>query len=774
MALLKNLFIRMVVIGAVVLVIAPQPGHSQTSMPTGTIKGVLRDADTRAPLIGANVVLSNTNLGAATGSDGAFTIPRVPVGVYTLKFSYIGYEALAKTDVVVRSQRITFVEAALQPSALASEEIVVTAGYFPQSDEQPTSLFSFSQEEIRRAPGSAGDISRILMSLPSVAKINDQSNSLIVRGGSPLENAFFVDNIEIPNINHFPTQGASGGPIGMLNVDLIQDVDFFAGGFGAIYGDRLSSIMDIRFRDGNRDEFDGQLDLNFAGFGAVVEGPLFKKRGAWLLSLRRSYLDMLVDAIDVGTSVAPVYGDLQAKLTYELGSRHKFTALLVRGDDHNAPDQQTARENDMIFYGNQDIVENTVGVNWRALWAGAGYSNTSLSLTSTRFKEDFFETGSGDLLVKNRSLERAYKIRNVNHLRLLQSAALTFGFEAKRLTFDYDNFYPQYTDAFGEVVPASELTATPRATKLAAFASFKAQPFAALAVTLGSRVDKFSENDQVHFSPRLSFSYQLGARTALSGAAGLYRQNLPLLLLAQNPAHSALRDPQSSHIVLGLSHLLTENTRLSLELYQKNYRYFPIDPDQPALFVLDELFYRYGFFFSHERLVDVGRASAKGIELMVQKKLAKNFYGLASAAYFRANYRDAANVRRNRVFDNRLILSIEGGYKPNSKWEFSLRWIYAGGPPYTPFDEASSRALNRAVLDQNNINGARYPAYHSMNVRFDRRFHFSATNLVFYFSVWNAYNRQNVASYFWNQVENRPDVIRQWGMLPIFGLEFEW
>jgi hypothetical protein len=235
-----------------------------------------------------------------------------------------------------------------------------------------------------------------------------------------------------------------------------------------------------------------------------------------------------------------------------------------------------------------------------------------------------------------------------------------------------------------------------------------------------------------------------------------------------------LNDPAAIHYILGMNHLLTENTRLSVEVYQKNYSHFPIDPEQPALFLIDELFYRYGFFFNHERLVDTGKARARGIELMIQKKLAEDFYGLISTAYFQTQYRDQNGSWRNRVFDNRFIFSMEGGYKPNRNWEFSLRWIYAGGARYTPFNIDASQMLHRAVLDENRINQERYPAYHSLNLRFDRRFHFHTTNLIFYFSAWNAYNRKNVATYFWNEKKNQPDTIYQWNLLPIIGLEYEF
>ncbi len=765
-------FLLYVLIG--LLATKPVTGFTQNKKLVGTIKGQVVDGETQLPLLGANVVLVGAGLGDATDEAGRFEVQNVAVGSYSLQFGHIAYELWVIPDVVVRSKRTSFVTAELKMSSVEMEQVVVSTGYFRDVDDQPTSLTNFSSEEIRRAPGSAGDVSRILMSLPSVAKVNDQNNGLIVRGGSPVENAFVIDNIEVPNINHFPTQGASGGPIGMVNVDFIRDVDFFTAGFPVAFGDRLSSVMNISFREGNRDEFDGQLDLNFAGFGGVAEGPLAGVDGSWLVSLRRSYLDLLVDAIDVGTTVAPRFGDLQWKLVYDRNPRHKITTIGLWGEDRNANDREVAIENDMLVFGDQDISERTTGVNWRALWGGNGYSKTSVSLTATKFDEDLFETGSADLLVRNRSDERSWKLRNVNHFRLSDSYSIDFGFEAKRLRVDYDNFYADYTDALGGSVDALALNANISASQLGGFAGATFEPSSRLTTTLGLRADYASLTKNVVVSPRLSFSYKLGELTAITGSVGLFHQNLPLLLMAQNDAHRNLAQPSSRHFVLGLNRFLTENTKLTLEVYHKSYDHFPIDPQQPGLFVLDELFYRYGFFFNHAELLANGKASSRGIELTVQKKLAESIYGLASGSWFRSRYKGGDGIWRNRVFDNRFAVSLEGGWRPNSKWEFSLRWILAGGAPFTPFDQCASTALNRAVLDETRINDSRQPAYHSLNLRFDRRFHYSGSNLVFYLSVWNAYNRENVAGVFWNQHENRPDVIRQWTLLPIFGLEFEF
>ncbi|MCI0514816.1 hypothetical protein L0128_16500 [candidate division KSB1 bacterium] len=190
--------------------------------------------------------------------------------------------------------------------------------------------------------------------------------------------------------------------------------------------------------------------------------------------------------------------------------------------------------------------------------------------------------------------------------------------------------------------------------------------------------------------------------------------------------------------------------------------------------MIDDAYYQEGFFFNHPHLTDNGRAVSRGIEIMLQKKLAEKLYGLVSGAYFTTRYQGLDGSWRNRAFDNRLILSAEGGYKPNSKWEFSGRWIYAGGRPYTPFNLTASEKLNRAVLDEQRINAIRFPAYHSLNLRFDRRFHFNHSNLIAYLSIWNAYNRKNIAQQYWNQFKRQPDRIYQWGLLPIFGLEYEF
>jgi hypothetical protein len=749
--------------------LADNPGPSNPK--TGSIKVTVVDAITNAPLIGASIMVTDSRMGAAADIEGRASIRNIGAGGYSLSISLIGYEPTSLTDVMVRPERTTFVTAKLKPSAIETEGIVVSRGFFNDARSRPTSTTGYNAEEIRRSPGTAGDVSRILNILPGVAKVDDQMNNLVVRGGTPAEIGFYIDNIEIPNINHYPVQGASGGPIGLINTDFIQNVTFSAGGFPASYGDRLSSVMDIDFREGNHDEFDSQLDLHMAGFGAIVEGPFAKRKGSYLVSARRSFLDFLVDAI--GTGVAPKYSDYQAKIVYDLTRSDKLTFLGIGGIDFIEFGKQQSIDDGNVVYGKYEGFEYASGLNWMHIWNHRGYSNTSLSVLGVRTEDQFFETKSDQLLTDNVNNDRVAQVRNINVYQLGRTEFIEFGFDSKYYFNKYDINYGSYTNALGDTVPPLVFEDEARTPKIGLFASVTFNPVDPLTTTAGVRYDFFDYTGHSHVSPRLSFALRLSERLSITGATGIYYQNLPLNFLAQKDANKELRDIVSQHYILGTGYLLTENTKLSLEGYYKDYDNFPLDPDQPQFFAADAVSY-YGFFGNYERLLDLGVARSYGIEAIVQKKLVTGIYGLVSLSYSKAEYKALDNAWRDRMFDNRIIGGIEGGFKPNNRWEFSARWIYAGGVPYTPLDLEASRSINRSVLDGARVNAERYPDYHSLNLRVDRRFLFARTNLIVYFSIWNAYNRKNVSTYYWNETEQKQDVRYQWTTLPIFGIEYEF
>jgi len=735
---------------------------------TGSLEGQVVDQATRQPLPGANIVLLDTERGTITGEDGRFTIPGLPVGSYRLQVSMIGYETSIRPDVIVRSNRITTVNLALTEEVLAVAETVVSADYFSAVEEEKVSAVNLSYEEIRRSPGSAQDISRLVQAMPSVNMNNDQRNDLIVRGGSPTENLTLIDHIEIPNINHFPTQGASGGPIGLLNVDLIEDANFYAGGFPAPYGDRLSSVLAIDLRDGNRREFDGEVNLSMAGAGFIFEGPLAKGRGAWIFSTRRSYLDLVVDAI--GTGAVPEYSDVQSKISFDPTPNHQLSLLTISGFDHIhiTPEEDPDQTDDVTWDSDQHVVGGT----WQWLWSSSGYATTSLAYAYSDFVLEVVDYETRERRYSNDSQERELALRSDFFYRLRPGSALSLGLNAKRFFSDFSISAAADTNRLNIATPELRLGEDVTTSKIGLHLSYEQTLFQRLKTTVGLRYDYFAFNEEHDLAPRLAVSYDLDEKTSLNAAAGVYYQNLPPSLLVQHPDNRLLENPRADHYVLGLKRLLTPSTQLTLEIYAKNYWELPYDPDDPTVSIVDA----YADFGAPTpgRLIGGGKARSRGFEFLIQKKLAQDLYGTFSYAYSVSKYTDLEGVERNRGFDNRHLFSVIAGYRPSDTYEYSLRWSFAGGRPYTPFDEELSRQLNTGIIQRDQVNARRLPSYHRLDLRFDHRKHYERFNLVSFFSLLNAYNRSNIFTYYWNESDRQKDRINQWSILPVGGFELEF
>jgi hypothetical protein len=692
----------------------------------------------------------------------------VPAAVHRLQISMIGYETVIRTDVVVRPRRITSVVVELAQRAVAMDQTVVTADYFAGAAEEVVSTVGFSAEEIRRAPGSAGDISRLLQSLPAINMASDDRNDLIVRGGSPAENLVIVDNIEIPNINHFPTQGASGGPIGLLNTDLIDNVSFSAGGFSAAYGDRMSSVMEVDLRQGNRDELDGQANLDMGGAGFVFEAPLVAGRGSWLIAARRSYLELIVDAI--GTGAVPRYSDLQAKAVYDLSAAHQLSLLSLCGWDEISfePEDTDDEDNYTDFASDQYVM----GANWRWLWSDQGYANTSLAVSVTDFAVEVVNGDLGSDIYRNDSQEREIALRSNFRYRPRSGTQLSWGTAARRIFSDYEIFFKADTNRVGQTTPEVRVGQDVAASKVGLYASLEQRLTRGLTGVAGLRLDYYDLNEEYDLAPRLGLTWEIDNRTSLNAACGIYYQNLAPSLLVQHPDNTRLENPRADHYVLGLRHRLTPSTLVTLEGYLKDYTQLPLDPKDSTASVIDS-YAEYGSP-TPGRLVGGGKARSYGVEALLQKKMARDLYGSASYSWSVSRYTDLSGLQRDRSFDNRHLVSLIVGYRPSDRWEYSLRWSFAGGRPYSPFDPELSSQLGTGIIDLSRVNAQRYPAYHRLDLRFDHREHYQRFNLVSYLTLLNAYNRKNIASQYWDVDEHRTGRVNQWTFLPVGGFELEF
>jgi len=738
----------------------------------GEISGKVVDKKTKMPLIGVNVYVNNKNIGASTDINGKYNIKNLPVGDYEVIISYLGYKKQTKVNVIVRSGRSTYLNIEMTEESIKIDQVIVSAGYFTELEEKPVSSVHFSNEEIRRAPGAAGDISRILTSLPSLAKVNDQKNSMIVRGGSPVENTFILDNIEIPNINHFPVQGSSGGGLALINVDFVEELIFNAGGFGVAYGDKLSSVMELKFREGDKNQFFPQFNFSMMGFGFSAEGPIVQNKISFMAAVNKSYTDLILSSVNADGAV-PNYSDFQGKLVWDINKNHKISVIDIFASDKVDLERKKALKEEENTYGQTNSITNVAGVNWRFLWGKKGYSNTSISHNYIAYNWNFYFTEKNNLLLKNKTREHTIAFRNINYLNFSKNFQMESGLEAKYLLNKFDFHYGTTVNEFGKQVPETKVNDDLNSVKAGAFLSLTIKLGKILTIKPGIRADYFGYTDRFVLDPRVNFILKVSETFNINLAGGIYHQNIPMNILVQNKMFKKLKTPVAYHLVGGFTKMLSEQTKLTVEVYEKKYKNFPVDPFQPKVFLFDEAT-KNTFFRAHRQLKDNGEAISRGAEVIIQKKMASGFYGLISTSLSKTKYRDVNGDWHNRIYDNQFMFTFEGGYKPNNSWEFSAKWLYGGGTPYTPFDFIRSKKLRKGIYNLYHINSKRLPDYHSLNLRVDKRFNFANSNLIVYLDVWNVYGRENIAGYVWNEISNKIKKVKQWNTMPILGVEWEF
>ncbi len=363
-------------------------------------------------------------------------------------------------------------------------------------------------------------------------------------------------------------------------------------------------------------------------------------------------------------------------------------------------------------------------------------------------------------------------LRSRWHHRPRTGTALTWGLTARRSVSRAAVFDAPDVTRVNTVDEGLDVRESLATHKAGAFVSLERSLGSRLTATLGGRFDYFAVNRQGTWSPRLGLAYDLDPRTTLTAAAGVYRQTLPSWLLVQHPDNRRLDNLRAHHYVAGMQRRLTPSTLLGVEAYRKDYRDLPFDPDDPTALVLDQ-------FADFEtpapgRLVGGGAARSHGVEALVRKRLTRRLHGLASYAYAVSRYTDLDGIEHDRTFDHRHVASAVLGYRPSDRFEYSVRWRYAGGRPYTPFDPVLSSRAGAGIIQRDRVNAERQPAYHRLDVRFDHRRQFEHVNLVSFVSVFNAYNRRNLFRYYWSTRRNRPGRADQWGFLPVGGFELEF
>ena len=360
---------------------------------TGAVKGRIVDTDSQLPLVGANIALKSTDIGSVSDEEGYFNINQIPMGYYTVTISYMGYKTQNKADIWVRPNGYEFLNIKLESSVIQIDDVIVEESYFERSMVKEYQVVSFNRDELRRYPGTGQEISRIINTLPSVASVGENRQDMMVRGGGPTENGFIIDNIPIPSVSHFQqADGRSNGPVGLINSDMVENLDFFSNGFSSKYGNKLSSFGDITYRSGNRDNVQGEGFIGVGGLGFLMEGPI-GNRSTYIASYRMSYLDLIADAINASGGM-PTYGDFQAKIEFRPDIYNTFSLLMVNGGSEYDRDSEGAIEVGETEYGKLKNNQNTIGVNYKHIWNNRAYTNTSISNSTKQSDAHFLNINS--------------------------------------------------------------------------------------------------------------------------------------------------------------------------------------------------------------------------------------------------------------------------------------------------------------------------------------------------------------------------------------------
>lgn len=723
----------------------------------GIIRGKVFNEVNNEPVAFANVLIQNSTTGTTTDLDGNFELAGLQPGLYNLVVSYLGFETRVVTEIEVSNSRAAQVNIGLKESAKAIQEVEVRANPFERREESPISAKTIGANEIQRYPGGNRDISKVIQSLPGVASTVSFRNDIIIRGGAPNENRFYVDDIEVPVINHFSTQGASGGPVGIFNVDLINGVDFNAAAFPANRGNMLSSLLAFNFIEGRTDRWAGRFTIGASEVALSGEGPTFKNSSI-ILSARRSYLQFLFKLL--GLPFLPTYNDFTLKHISKFKNGSDLTIMGIGAIDDfelNLDENETEDQQYILATLPENAQRNyTVGARYRyftkngtLIWVAS--RNQLFNYAEKYLNND--ESNANNLLLDYNSQEIENKFRFEHTLRK-KKFKINYGVNYEFATYK-NTTYNKVTTASGTVAEVNYETKE-HFNKYGFFAQASRSLFKERwTLSLGVRGDGMDYSEETsnpfkQFSPRFSSSVAITEFLRWNFNAGLYYQLPPYTTLGYKDNNGVLVNKEngityisSTHFVTGLTFDTKTNSQISVEGFYKLYADYPfLLTDSISLANLGGDFGVIG----DEPAVPTSEGRAYGVELFFQQKLFKGFFGIVALTFVRSEFKDKNNAYVPSSWDNQYLVSLTFGKKFKRNWEIGWRWRFLGGNPYTPTDVEYSSLVTvwdvnqRGLPDYDLLNTQRLKLAHQLDVRVDKKYFFKKWNLDLYLDIQNLYN----------------------------------
>jgi len=726
---------------------------TQTQAQTCIVKGRVYNSTNNEPIPFAVVVAKGAGLvvNATTDLDGKYEISVEKPGIFNLEAILVGFKTNTIYEVLLKPDRPTLQDIPLIASTKDLGEVTISADPFFKREESPISLNTIGVSEIKRNPGGNRDISKVIQSLPGVTSLGSFRNDLIVRGGSPNENRFYLDGIEVPNINHFATQGASGGPVGMLNVDFINSVDFYSGAFPANRGNTLSSVMDFKYKDGRTDKPAYTVTLGATDLAATFDGPITDK-STLIASYRRSYLQFLAAALQF--SFLPTYNDFQFKYKFKPNTKNEFTFIGLGAYDVFKLNKD-ANETEQQLYDLGNLPENNqwnyaIGGNYRN-YRKNGYltvvlSRNKLNNQSTKYQDNDENDPSKKVLdYVSEETENKFRIENTSRL---ESWKVNYGIALEKA--EYTNTTFNRLPNVGTVNFNSEIDFY----KYAGFGQVS-KTFAkqGLVLSFGARIDANTfgnnmKNPLEQFSPRFSASYSITDKLTFNANTGIYYQ-LPaytILGFRNNAGELANKDVKyirSSHLVAGFEYLTRSNSRFTVEGFYKKYENYPFSiTDSISIANLGSDFGVVGNTFIDSR----SKGRSYGVEFSFQQKLFKNYFALLNYTLVKSEFTNLTDKYTPSSWDFRHNVSLTAGRIFKKNWELGAKLRFNSGGPYTPYDkEKSALKVNwditkQGINDNTQINSLRNDYFSQLDIRIDKKYFYKKWTLNVFLDIQNIFN----------------------------------
>ncbi len=762
---------------------------------TQTIRGTIVDAVSGFPLIGANVVLADSDplVGTITDVNGNFELTAVPVGRQSLEISYVGYFSKIIPNILLTSGKEVVLQIRLEEKTIEMEEVVVRAGRRKDQaiNEMATvSARTFSVEETERFAGSLGDPARMVANYAGVMTQNDSRNDIIIRGNSPIGVLWRMEGVEIPNPNHFGALGTTGGPVSMVNNNLLANSDFLTGAFPAEYGNATAGAFDLNLRSGNnrKAEFTGQIGFN--GFEAGVEGPFMTlqngQKASYLANFRYSTLEVMDKlGFNFGTGEAiPQYKDLTFLVDLPGTKLGRFKVFGLWGDSYIELGREVS-----------DTSANSYSNRGMAIDFGSGlavigmshvyYFNEKTSIKSTLSYQQTYSTTVLDSVHQDlperpflRSRQQENKFSFSTQFRQKINARNNYSFG-----LILDNFNIDYIDSlnhpdYGEFITRADVTGSMAMVR--AYGQYQHRFGEQLTGYAGLHLQYFGLHDEIAVEPRLGARYKLNTRNSFSLGFGLHSQTQPKVIYFTETWDSISRTyhktnmdlgyTRSSHFVLGYDHLFSDDFRIRMETYYQHLYNVPIKESFPEFSMINA-----GDFFGlpmEDSLENNGTGQNYGIELTVEKFLSKGYYFLFTASLFDSKYKGADGIARNTAFNGNYVFNLLGGYErklgKNLRLTLDLKTVLAGGRRYVPIDLEESIRTGSEVRDWSRAYEDRYDDYFRTDFRIGIKLNGKRASQEWAVDLQNLTGFQSIFMEGYDAGKQEIYTVYQQGFIPMF------